>query len=143
MLTFAFRLLGVLCVFSCLSACAPVIAFIGSGNSAIQIAATLDRVKLLGDGVSYLGSGKTITDHAVSIVVGADCHLLNVVSPNPVCKPKREVSADATNARVRIAAMRDDLLHGDTPAPALTRSAAEETAAANAQPLFEDTATDQ
>jgi hypothetical protein len=141
--TFAFRLLCVLCALSCLSACAPIIALVGYGNSAIQIAATLDRVKLLSDGVSYVKSGKTITDHAVSLVVGADCHLLNVVSPDPVCKPKHEATTDATNARVKIAVMSDDFLNGDAPSATFTRSAVEGTVVADAQPAVEDTAPEQ
>ena len=96
MATNALRLLCVLLVLSCLPACAPVIALMGSGGSTMQIAAAIDRVKLAGDGVSYVGSGKTITDHAVSLATGADCRLLNVLSPDPVCKPKPAAVATAS-----------------------------------------------
>ena len=109
MFKLCFRLLSVLLALSCLSACAPNIAMIGYGNSAVQIAVQLDRIKLLGDGVSYVGSGKTITDHAVSMVAHADCHVINVISPNPVCAPKRDDATIARNERVNIASLRDEL----------------------------------
>jgi hypothetical protein len=110
----AIRLTAALLALLCLPACAPVIAMIGYGNSAVQIAVQLDRIKLLGDGVSYLGSGKTITDHAVSKIVRADCKLLNVVTPDPVCVAKRDNATLARNDRMNIAALSDDLANGET-----------------------------
>lgn len=127
MVTKWLRLPGVLGAMLCLPACAPIVALLGSTGSVVQVALQLDRIKLAGDGVSYLGSGKTITDHVVSAVIGADCRLLNVVSPDPVCKQKRNESAERLNARMHLAAANDQLLNGDgvAPAPALPRSAGE------------------
>ena len=97
-------------VLSCLPACAPIVGLIGYSNSVLQVAVQLDRLKLAGDGVSYLGSSRTITDHAVSKMVGADCRLMNVVSPDPVCKPKPHEMADKLHARMNLAAVREELL---------------------------------
>ena len=110
MATKCIRLLCALGVLSCLPACAPIVGLIGYSNSVLQVAVQIDRIKLAGDGVSYLGSGKTITDHAVSKMVGADCRLMNVVSPDPVCKPKPNEMADKLHARMTLAAVREDLL---------------------------------
>ena len=135
------RLLCVLGLLGCLPACAPVVAMIGYGNSAIQLAVQIDRIKLAGDGLSYLGSGKTITDHAVSKLVGADCHLMNVVSPNPVCTAKKEVAQVTRNERINLASVHEDLLNRDAPfkgfAPGAT---ADDGATMNAQSSGETTA---
>ena len=79
------RLTCLLCVSQCLVACAPMLAVLGSGHTVVQVVAQAERIKLFGDGVSYVGSGKTITDHALSKLAGADCRILNVVSRDPVC----------------------------------------------------------
>jgi hypothetical protein len=84
MLTFI-RASCVLCASLCVTACAPLLAIIGSSPPLIQFIAEAERIKLVGDGVSYVGSGKTITDHVLSTVVGADCSVLNFVSRDPVC----------------------------------------------------------
>lgn len=43
------------------------------------------------DGVSYVATGKSTTDHAISAVVGQDCALARVVSGEAVCDPDGEV----------------------------------------------------
>ncbi len=108
-----YRLLCVPCAFAYLTACAPIVAVIGYGGPAMQIAVQLDRIKLVGDGVSYFESGKTITDHAVSKIAGADCRLLNVVTPDPVCKPQNSATQNALNARVTLAAAGDDWFNNE------------------------------
>jgi hypothetical protein len=70
-----------------LSACAPIMSLAGSSGSGVLLAGQLDRVKLLADGVSYAQTGKTLSDRALSNVVGADCKTLNVASGNAVCSP--------------------------------------------------------
>ena len=82
--------MSVLGVLTGLPACAPLVAIMGYGNTATQIAVQIDRIKLASDGVSYLKSGKTVTDHAVSKIVGADCRLMNIVSAEKVCTPKKD-----------------------------------------------------
>ena len=62
-----------------------MLALMGSGASAVQLAAQLDRVKLVADGVSYVSSRKTLSDHALSMARNADCKIMNVVSGTPVC----------------------------------------------------------
>lgn len=94
------RLSCLLCASLSLTACAPMLAIIGYSQPAVQIVAQIERFKLVGDGVSYVGSGKTITDHALSAVTGADCRIFNVVSPDPVCAIAPVVKA--TDSRVKI-----------------------------------------
>ena len=68
-----------------LTACAPVLSRTGSSAAAVLLATQFDRVKLLADGVSYVQTGKTLSDRALSNVVGADCRTFNVVSGSPMC----------------------------------------------------------
>lgn len=37
------------------------------------------------DGISYLGTGKTVTDHALSLATDQDCRLWRAVGGEPVC----------------------------------------------------------
>lgn len=43
------------------------------------------------DGVSYVITGKSTTDHAISMVVQQDCALLRVVRGKDICDPDGEV----------------------------------------------------
>ena len=65
-----------------------MLAMVGSHQSVVQLVAQIERVKLAGDGASYVASSKTITDHALSGVVGKDCKVFNVVTREPVCTEK-------------------------------------------------------
>jgi SPOR domain len=38
------------------------------------------------DGVSYIGTGKSVTDHGISAAVGRDCALFRVVRGKPICE---------------------------------------------------------
>ena len=68
-----------------LSACAPILSLAGSSGPAVFLATQFDRIKLLADGVSYAQTGKTLSDRALSNVVGADCSTINVATGNPIC----------------------------------------------------------
>ena len=56
-----------------LTACAPVLSVAGS------------RMTLLADAVSYVQSGKSLSDHALSNVTGMECRTLNVALGSPIC----------------------------------------------------------
>jgi hypothetical protein len=71
-----------------LAACAPLTALMGLGQPAIQAAAQIDQAKIVVDGVSYLGSGKTITDHVLSKATGADCRVTNILLKSAICITK-------------------------------------------------------
>jgi hypothetical protein len=120
MLRKCFRLLTVSIALSGLTACAPLISLVGYSSSAVQVAVQLDRAKLVSDGISYLRSGKTITDHAVSMIARADCRVLNVITPDPVCTPRRDDNMIARNERMNLAALREELRNaaGEFDAPA-------------------------
>jgi hypothetical protein len=80
------RLLCLLSLLLSLTGCAPALALIGYHSSVVQVVAQVERVKLGVDGASYVASSKTTTDHALSGIVGKDCKLFNIISPDPVCK---------------------------------------------------------
>ena len=79
------RLHCLLCATLALTACAPMLSLIGTNQTLVQVVAQVERVKLAGDGASYVSSSKTLTDHALSVAVGKDCKVFNVVTPDPVC----------------------------------------------------------
>ena len=65
-----------------------MLAAFGSHQTVVQLVAQIERVKMAGDGVSYLSSSKTITDHALSAAIGQDCKVFNIVTRDPVCTNK-------------------------------------------------------
>jgi hypothetical protein len=79
------RLISTLAALSALTACAPLAGMLGLGPSAVQLAVQVDQAKLIADGASYAGSGKSVTDHAISVATGYDCTLTNAVKGEPVC----------------------------------------------------------
>ena len=79
------RLVCALASLSALTACFPLAGVLGLGPSTVQLAAQVDQLKLMADGASFAGSGKTITDHAISIATGYDCALSNAVKSEQVC----------------------------------------------------------
>jgi hypothetical protein len=69
----------------CLQGCAPMLAVIGYPSSVVQLVAQVERVKLFGDGASFVASSKTITDHVISKALNKDCKVFHVVTRDPVC----------------------------------------------------------
>jgi len=63
-----------------LTACAPIVSVAGS------------RVKLLADAISYVQSGKTLSDHALSNVTGMECSTFNVALGSPICSTLNHVA---------------------------------------------------
>jgi hypothetical protein len=45
------------------------------------------------DGISYVATGKSTTDHALSIVAGEDCAMLRALKEEAICVPGRGVPA--------------------------------------------------
>lgn len=45
------------------------------------------------DGVSYAATGKSTTDHALSLIAQEDCALLRAVKEEAICKPDADASA--------------------------------------------------
>ena len=48
-------------------------------------------MELAADGVSYMATGKSTTDHAISAVAGQDCALLRPLKEQAICNPDGEV----------------------------------------------------
>ncbi len=101
-----------------MAGCAPILAIVGinSLSPAFQVAVVLDRAKLMGDGVSLLGSGKTVSDHALSIATGADCRIVNVVTRNPVCASGTDAATAGANVTVSAGPTADEAPQTDAPA---------------------------
>ena len=76
-----------------LSACAPMLAMVGSNTALVQVVAQIERVKLAADGASFLKSDKTLSDHALSKVTGKDCKVFNILTKESVCSDKTPVIA--------------------------------------------------
>lgn len=106
------RLACLLCTALCLPGCVPILTAMGSGSSVIALATQAERIKLAADAISYANSKKTLTDHGLSAMMGSDCTLFNVITTDPVCTPKNDVSVAeaAEDAEVTVAAApRDEL----------------------------------
>ena len=79
------RLPWLLCATLSLTACAPILSLVGIHQTLVQAVAQLERVKVAVDGVSYVASSKTTTDHALSMALGKNCKVFHVVTLDPVC----------------------------------------------------------
>ena len=87
------RLSVVIFIAPMLTACAPMLAMVGTNTTLVQVVAQVERVKLAGDGASYVSSHKTITDHALSKVMGKECKIFNVLTNESVCTETTPVIA--------------------------------------------------
>ena len=58
----------------------------GAGATAISTAQTIDTIKTGADVASVGATNKTLTDHAISYVVGKDCRMLNVLEKKAFCR---------------------------------------------------------
>jgi hypothetical protein len=51
------------------------------------------------DGISYIATGKSTTDHALSAIASEDCALLRAVQEQPICVAKRQVQLSMSEAK--------------------------------------------
>lgn len=51
------------------------------------------------DGISYLATGKSTTDHALSAIANEDCALVRAVKEKPICVPERHVQVSMSDAK--------------------------------------------
>ncbi len=49
------------------------------------------------DGVSYIATGKSTTDHAISAIADEDCALLRALKEEAICYPDGEVVAETSD----------------------------------------------
>ena len=99
------RLSSLLFIAPILSACAPMLAIVGANAPWVQVITQVERVKLAGDGASFLSSDKTITDHALSKATGKECKIFNILTYESVCTqmiPAMAADADALPKEVTI-----------------------------------------
>lgn len=64
---------------------APLLLLTGCGLPPVVTA-----ISFAADGVSYASSGRSVTDHAVSVAADQDCALLRVVDGKPICRKFRK-----------------------------------------------------
>lgn len=69
-----------------LSGCAAIATVGGGGVATIQTAQTIDMVSTGASAASTVTTGKSITDHAISYIVGKDCRMLNVLNKKKFCR---------------------------------------------------------
>lgn len=59
---------------------------------------------LAADGMSYIATGKSVTDHAISGLTGEDCALLYVVDDGAICRDAARPGPDSAPAVTVVAA---------------------------------------
>jgi hypothetical protein len=89
------RLMLLVPVLLSLAACAAIAGVFGYSAPVIQLAAQVDQAKLAADGVSYLKTGKTVTDHIISAATGNDCKVTNILDKAPICIPANSQKSSA------------------------------------------------
>ena len=73
-----------------LQGCVTMVASnMGAGAAVVATAETIDQAKTAADVVSYGTTRKTLTDHALDVVTGKDCNLINVFNKyHKVCRER-------------------------------------------------------
>lgn len=66
--------------------------------SGCLISVPVTVAKLAIDSVSYVATGKSTTDHAISGLSGQDCALHRVIAGNDVCKERVITDGEETNS---------------------------------------------
>jgi len=94
----AIRLACVFCAALSLTACAPMLAMLGSNASLVAVATQVERIKLAADGASLVRWDKTLTDYALSEVTGKECRIFNILAIESVCVEKTPVIAADSDA---------------------------------------------
>lgn len=86
-----------------LSGCAAIATVGGGGVATIQTAQTIDMVSTGASAASTVTTGKSLTDHAISYIVGKDCRMFNVLNKKKFCRihkfyePNKGTSEDNNN----------------------------------------------
>jgi len=74
---------------SLLGGCAPMLGLVsGISPPVLQLAAVIDRAKLISDGISYMSSGKTLSEHALSAATGWECRMIHFLKTGYPCTPR-------------------------------------------------------
>ncbi len=47
-------------------------------------------ISMMGDGVSYVTTGRSVTDHGISVAMKEDCALFRIVKGETLCRPMKE-----------------------------------------------------
>lgn len=73
-----------------LNGCATMIAGnIGAGATVVATAETVDQAKTAADVVAYGTTGKSLSDHALSYMIGKDCRMFNIFDRKKICRIKK------------------------------------------------------
>ena len=77
---------GLMFIVLCLQGCALALSSLGASTATVQVATAVDAVKTGADIVSYGTTDKTLTDHAISNIIGKDCKTFNVIQGKHICR---------------------------------------------------------
>lgn len=86
---------------SCLRAFATVIIMMTLSGCLVSVPIAVAKVAI--DGVSYIATGKSTTDHALSGLSGQDCALHRVLAGNDVCTEQSSAVADQQDNSTAVA----------------------------------------
>lgn len=98
----------------------------GAGATVIAAAETADQAKTAADVVAYGTTGKTLTDHAISQVVGKDCQLFNIFDHKNICRITKTYYVGGEYGQKRRLARSGGVSFQYIETPKPTRSATEE-----------------
>jgi hypothetical protein len=98
-----------------LNGCAIIASMGGASTTIVSTFETLDYAKGAADVIVYTETKKTLTDHAISKVLGKDCRLFNVFSDKKVCVAEiKKINMPDLSSKEKIIAFQ--ILKGITPA---------------------------
>lgn len=61
----------------------------GAGATVVATAETVDQAKTAADVVAYGTTGKSLSDHALSYMIGKDCRMFNIFDNKKICRIKK------------------------------------------------------
>lgn len=76
-----------------------------AGGGCAAVPAGVKIASLVGDGISYATTGKSLTDHLISGAMHQDCALLRIVEGESICRSGASVSPDSEDHNKQPAAV--------------------------------------
>ena len=68
------------------------LVLIVAATQCLTACTTLELAAFAGSGISYLTTGKSFSDHAISMVTNRDCALHNMLDDQPICLNQQETN---------------------------------------------------
>src|SRR5689334_10047571 len=114
-----------------------IVVLIGlvSGVAGCVLPPALSIASLVADGISVAGSGKTVTDHAISLLAHEDCRLWRLLQGKSICQADTTVVATAKLPPPLPVHAASPALHAPDPNPVVAGFIVDEPGAGIAIPL--------